>query len=179
MDTAVIHLNQRGINSIEAPKQVEVEAGKTVDLQLVNHGHPVHLTLSAINPQMFTHFVHENLFVDGELEFHIPIRGNTYAGFFDLEIITGYGTKRTKMRVIVKKPENGGGKEAVPPAPEPVAAPFAFKLPPQLHSVPFLMLAAALILYGLCWALPDASYLKDLAFFALLAGFVVAWFRKP
>lgn len=104
MDNVEIHLNRRGINSIETPPpQIEIEAGDILVLQFINHGAPLHITLQSPNSQMFTAFYHENTYVRETAELKIPIYEDAYAGFFDIEVITGYGARKANFRVFVKK----------------------------------------------------------------------------
>jgi hypothetical protein len=136
----------------------------------------VHVTLSANNAQPFTGFIHENLFIDDELEYKIPIKKDAVAGFFDMEIITGYGTKRAKFRIVVHQTsgERVDKKEetAVSTA---HAAPSSLKLPQ-----PSVLLAVAGIVMYLVWfAVPALVALNLLAFLALLAAFVIVWYRRP
>lgn len=171
-----VHLNQKTINSIDAPKQMDVEAGTDLEIRLVNHGHSVHVTLSAANAQLFTSFIHENLFIDDELDYKIPIKPDAVAGFFDMEIITGYGTKRAKFRIVVhQRSEVKVEKKEVTSAKAAPAAPTTLKLPqPSL-----LLVGAGLVMY-LAWfvAAPSFVVLNLLAFLALLAAFVMVWYRR-
>ena len=172
-----IKLNHRGINSIETPKQMTAVAGSDLEVRLVNQGHPIHLTLSVTNAGLYTGFQHENLYVEDELEYRIPIKKESIAGFFDLEIITGYGTQKARSRVIVEKaPEKVEKLQS--PAPTPAAAPgISFKVP----AVPLTLILAglAIILY-LLWAFmfQDIPVLNVIAFVALLASVPAAWYRQ-
>jgi hypothetical protein len=167
MAACEIHLNRKAINSIELPAQAQAEAGKSLVLSFNNHGHPLHVSLSAMNPSRFTSFTHENLFIQGQTEFEIPLFEDAEEGAFTLEVVTGYGRTRGEMKVLVKKP-----------LPEKVEAkveekPARFQVP--LRRVgPF---ALGLVLYG-CSFVPGLGILKDLAFFVLLASFVVPWLQK-
>lgn len=171
-----VHLNQKTINSIDAPKQMEVDAGTDLDIRLINHGHPVHVTLSATNAQPFTGFIHENLFIDDELEYKIPIKKDAIAGFFDMEIITGYGTKKTKLRILVRQASGEKVVRKEEPVSASPAAPSALKIPQP----PILLAVAGLVMY-LVWFVADPSnpVLNLLAFLALLAAFVIVWYRRP
>jgi hypothetical protein len=113
-ETGEVHLNRRGINSVEVPVQVEVDAGSTLVLRIVNHGSPLHISLSSPNSRMFTDFYHENLYMQDSLEYTIAIFEDAYAGFFDVDVITGYGINKGSFRVFVKK-----FIEKETPAPEP------------------------------------------------------------
>jgi hypothetical protein len=162
-----IHLNRRGINTIELPAQAMAEAGKSLVLSFNNHGHPLHVSLSAMNPARFTSFTHENLFIQGETEYAIPIFEDAEEGAFTLEVVTGYGRTRAGMKVMVRKP-----------APEPL--PEKVEEEPAGLKVPWLKVAPVvlgLILYGASF-LPGMALLKDLAFFVLLAGLLLPWLQK-
>jgi len=169
-----IHLNRRGINSIEVPKEVEVTVGSDLVLNLINHGSPLHITLASTNSSAFTGFFHENLYVNGTEEFHIPIKEDAPPGFFTIQVVTGYGTRRQEFRVVVRgRPE---------PAPEPRVTPAqAAELAPSrgLHySLSILILViAAVVLYGL-WVVYRADLLNAAAFVALLLGVILAWLRR-
>ncbi|MBA7480281.1 hypothetical protein ES707_15730 [subsurface metagenome] len=169
-----IHLNRRGINAIEVPDEVEAMPGSDLALRLVNHGSPLHITLASTNSSTFTSFFHENLYVNGIEEFHIPIRENAYPGVFNVEVIAGYGARRAEFRVVVR--------ERAAPEPEPVefsptaAAPaVSFR---WRSSIPVLALvAAALVLYGL-WLAYRVDLLNAAAFAALLLGVILTWLRQ-
>lgn len=169
-----IHLNLRGINSIEVPEGVEAMPGSDLPLHIVNHGSPVHITLASTDSSIFTDFFHENLYVDRDLVFLIPIRENAYHGAFNVEVISGYGAQRTEFRVVVREQ----------PAPEPlsiedtpvVSAPGL--LSRWRPHIPIVALgAAALVLYGL-WLIYLVDILNAAAFAALFLGVILAWLRQ-
>ncbi|HZD44068.1 MAG TPA: hypothetical protein VE134_08445 [Methanomicrobiales archaeon] len=172
-----IHVNQRGINSIEAPKQMEVEVGRDLEVRLVNHGHPIHLTLSALNPRAFTDFIHENLYIDDEIEYRVPIRQNAKAGSFDMEVIAGYGSKRTKFSVNVVP---AVVKEEKPPEPEPT--PPLFSLPQGIKEPAAVMAAVSIVAYALWFLAFQQSFegvlLNVFAFLMLLFSFAALWSRR-
>ena len=162
MSANEIHLNRKAINSIELPAQVQAEAGKTLVLSFNNHGHPLHVSLSAMNPARFTSFTHENLFIQGQTEFEIPIFEDAEEGAFTIEVVTGYGRTKGEMKVIVRTPlpEQVEKKE---------------EKEPERRKVPWLRIApiaAGLILYAASFQ-PGLGILKDLAFFVLLAGLLI------
>jgi len=169
-----IHLNRRGINSIEVPHEVEVTAGSDLVLNLINHGSPLHITLASTNSSTFTGFFHENLYVNGTEEFRIPIRENASPGVFTVQVVTGYGTRRQEFRVVVR------GRPV--PAPEPARTPAqAAELATSKslnYSLPVIILViAAAVLYGL-WVVYRADILNAAAFVALLLGVILAWLRQ-
>jgi len=170
-----IHLNRRGINSIEAPLEAQVPAGKSLDLALVNHGHPLHLAVSAVNAARFTPFMHQNLFVQGEGALSIPVKGDAPPGTFDLEVMTGYGMRKVVLHVtvttaVVQKPPE---EKASPPVPA--------RSPLALHRAAPVLLALGILLYAAWWILtppdPMGVLLNVLSFLVLLAAAILAWLR--
>mgnify|MGYP006267713689 CR=1 FL=1 len=167
MAACEIHLNRRTINSIELPAQAQVEAGKSLLLSFNNHGHPLHVSLSAKNSAGFTPFLHENLFVQGETEYEIPILPDAKDGAFSLEVVTGYGRTVCEMRVLVRKP-----------VPEKVEAKVEAK--PATIQIPWMRagpIALGLILYAASFQ-RGLEILRDLAFFVLLAALLLTWLQK-
>ncbi|UUX91311.1 DUF7524 family protein [Methanoplanus endosymbiosus] len=94
-------INKSGINSIEAPEEVDLENGENIVLNLVNNGTPLHLTVSAVNGRKFTPFLHENLFLENKVILKIPVMSDAPKGTFRIEIITGYGTVRYGIAINV------------------------------------------------------------------------------
>ena len=162
-----IHLNRKAINSIELPAQVQAEAGKTLVLSFNNHGHPLHVSLSAMNPARFTSFTHENLFIQGQIEYEIPIFEDAEEGAFSIEVVTGYGRTKCEMRVFVRKPLPQMVEKKEEKEPEGLKVPWPRVAP----------IAAGLILYGASLIL-RIEPLKDLAFFVLLAGLLIPWLQQ-
>ncbi len=162
-----IHLNRRTINAIEAPGQVQAEAGKPLVLTFNNHGHPLHVSLSAKNAAPFTPFTHENLFIQGQTDYEIPIYEDAGDGAFSVEVVTGYGRTSCEMRVFVRK------VAVVKAEPKPEEAPAKIQVP-WMTVGPIVI---GLVLYAASF-LPDLGVLKDLAFFVLLAGLLVPWLQK-
>ena len=162
-----IHLNRKAINSIELPAQAQVEAGTSLVLTFNNHGHPLHVSLSAMNPARFTSFTHENLFVQGEKEYEIPILADAEEGVFTLEVVTGYGRTKAEMKVFVRKPL----PEA--PAEKPVEKPAGIRIP-WAKAGPVVL---GILLYVVSF-LPGLGILKDLAFLVLLAALLLPWLQQ-
>jgi hypothetical protein len=162
-----IHLNRKAINSIELPAQVQAETGKPLVLSFNNHGHPLHVSLSAMNPARFTSFTHENLFVQGETGFEIPIFEDAEEGAFSLEVVTGYGRTKGEMKVIVRKPLPELVEKKEEKEPERFRVPWSRVSP----------VAAGLLLYAAS-LVSGIGTLKDLAFLALLAGLLVPWLQQ-
>lgn len=170
-ETCDIHLNRRGINSVEVPAQVEIDAGSTLILRIVNHGSPLHISLSSPNSRMFTDFYHENLYMQDSLEYAIAIFEDAYAGFFDVDVITGYGTNKGSFRVFVKK-----FIEKEIPAPEPDQPQERQKrsLFPWIPAGLLLIAAAAY----LAWLSNGEIIWNYLSFTALVIGVLGAWFFR-
>ncbi|NLA39063.1 MAG: hypothetical protein GX882_06735 [Methanomicrobiales archaeon] len=169
-----VHLNRRGINSIEAPREVEATIGDDLALHIINHGSPLHITLASANSSPFTDFFHENLYVVGDEEFHIPIREDAYPGVFSVEVISGYGARKVEFRVVVR--------ERTPLEPEPAvvapAAPARAVSPEWRSAGPVILSCAiALVFYGLWLAYRD-DILNAAAFAALFIGVILAWLRQ-
>ena len=97
-----VNINKSGINSIEAPEEVDIENGENIVLTLINNGMPLHLTVSAVNGRKFTPFLHENLFLENKVVLKIPVLSDAPKGTFKIEIITGYGTVRYGIAINVK-----------------------------------------------------------------------------
>ena len=169
MAACEIHLNRKAINSIELPAQVQAEAGKSLVLSFNNHGHPLHVSLSALNPARFTSFTHENLFIQGETGFEIPILGDAAEGTFSLEVVTGYGRTRGEMKVIVRKP--------LPPPPEekPAEKPAGLKVPWQKAGPIAFILGVVLYVASLASGI---GILKDLAVLVFIAGATLPWLQQ-
>jgi hypothetical protein len=168
-ETCEIHLNRRGINSVEVPPQIELAPGSTLQLRLINHGSPLHVTISSPNSRMFTDFYHENIYLRDTLEYSLRILENAYAGFFDVEVITGYGTNRGVFRVFVARVIE---KEITPPVPDhPPEPPRARSL---MWMVPLAAVLAAALGYG-AWIVSGDIIWNYLAFAALVVGVFTAW----
>jgi len=167
MGACEIHLNRKAINSIELPAQVQAEAGKPLVLSFNNHGHPLHVSLAAMNPARFTSFTHENLFVQGQTEYEIPIFDDAEEGAFSIEVVTGYGRTKCEMRVFVRKPLPAQIEKKEEKEPERLKVPWSRVVP----------IAAGLLLYAAS-LISGIEPLKDLAFFVLFAGLLLPWLQK-
>ncbi len=165
-----IHINRRGIHSIDVPTGVEVTAGSDLVLLLINHGSPLHVTLASANSGAFTDFFHENLYIADREEFRIPIRENAYPGSFDVGVITGYGMRRAQFAVAVAQ----APEEAPASAPLQTIAPL-LTLRERLPVPAMILGTVSLILYVL-WLLSGFNPLNYAAFVALLLGVVALWF---
>lgn len=167
-----IYVNRRGINSIEAPRQVEVVTGETLVLKFINLGHPTHVSISAINSQLYTPFIQENLYVSDVEEFEIPIKDGPYAGVFDMEVVTGYGTRKTTLKVFVTAKCEPTPQET--PAPE---TPAGWRITPNLQMG---LMGGGVALY-VAWLLVRLEGLQAvdtvnaIAFILVVAGIPLTW----
>jgi hypothetical protein len=119
---------------------------------------------------MYTDFFHENMYVVDETVLSIHLRTDCHEGFFDLEIITGYGGTKTTIRVdviqgvaILKK----AAKEEPP-------------LQPVAHGRPHLlmiMMGIALVLYSAS-LYTNIEFLNTAAFIILIVGALYTWYRQ-
>jgi hypothetical protein len=169
-----IRLNRRGINSIEMPESADVEVGESLVLKMINHGAPLHLTVSAINAKRYTHFIHENLYVDDNLVLRIPVLSVAPTGSFSIEIITGYGTVKEELTINVHDQEielPPGGLEEIPDNEEDKGS-----------------ISASKVLIILCAVLAWISYATGFIYpgmipvivpmLLLTAGVVIGWFSR-
>ncbi len=166
-----IHLNNAGINSVETPEApLQVQAGTSLRLKLINHGAPIHLTLSSTNASPFSEFSHQNLYVREQVIHEIPIREDAIPGTFEVTVITGYGTVRSSFRVmVVREPERPAEPSTQRPR-YPTLAPEERSLPP----VVLLFAGAGLVLY-LVWWVTRLDVVNFAAFLLLMAGIIVGW----
>lgn len=166
-----IYLNRSGINSIEAPQEnVRMEIGETLQVKFLNRGAPIHITITMSNAGMFTDFFHENMYVVDEKTLVIPLRKDAPPGFFDIEIIAGYGVMKASFRVEVGvKPSRGElAHEAEVP------------LQPVAHGRPHILmiiLGIALVLYS-GWYYSGIAVLNLVAFISLIVGALYVWYRQ-
>ena len=103
-----IHLNRSGINTIEVPHRMRMwSAGAPLD-PVQNRGAPIHITATTSNAGMFTDFFHENMYVIDDVVLGIPLRKECAPGFFDIDIIAGYGAMKAALKVeVIVKPTRG------------------------------------------------------------------------
>jgi hypothetical protein len=165
-----IHLNRGGINSIDLPHEIiTAEIGSTLTLNFLNRGAPIHITISSSNASMYTDFFHENMYVVDETVLAIPIKKDSHEGFFDLEIIAGYGIVKTAMRVKIVP-----AQRLRPTVQE------EFPLQPVAHGRPHLlmiMMGIALILYS-AWLSTKIEFLNIASFLFLIVGALYTWYRQ-
>jgi len=166
-----IYLNRSGINSIEAPRvPVRIRAGGQLRLRFLNRGAPVHITVSSSNIGTFSPFFHENLYVVDESLLTIQIRTDSHPGFFDIDVISGYGVMKNSFKVEVYAAEISGRTKVVKEVP----------LQPVAHGRPHPLMAAmgiALILYS-AWLYLKIDLLNTASFLILIIGAVYTWYRQ-
>jgi len=166
-----IYLNRSGINTIEVPPDnVHVECGRMLRVRFVNRGAPVHITASSSNAGMFSDFFHENMYVIDEVTLGIQTRKDCSPGFFDIDILAGYGASKATLRIEVNvRPTRGGEEQKKEPPVQPVA-----------HGRPHLLmitLGIGLVLYS-TWYYMKIEALNVLAFIVLIVGALFVWYRQ-
>lgn len=113
MPIVEVHLNRLGINSLEiSTDSVEVSAGTSLHIRIVNYGAPTHATLRT-EGSAYTNFTYENLYVEAESEIKVDILPSANPGSFEMQVISGYGMRRTGFTVNVILPELEEKKEPV------------------------------------------------------------------
>jgi hypothetical protein len=165
-----VYLNRSGINSIDLPREkITGEPGTSLKIRFLNRGAPIHITITSANAGMFSDFFHENMYIVDESVLTIPIRKDSQDGFFDLEIISGYGVMKAQMRVNV-----------IPASARHPAIPEEFPLQPVPHGRPHLlmiMMGIALLLYS-TWLYTRIEILNICAFIILITGALYSWYRQ-
>jgi len=165
------YLNRLGINFIEVPKEnIWAEIGGNLRLIFKNRGAPTHITISSPNSGMYTDFFHENMYVVDETTLTITLREDCQEGFFNLEIITGYGGIKTTLRVDVLK---GLALQKKTIEEEPPLQPVAHGRPHPL----MIMMGIALILYSAS-LYTKIEFLNTAAFIILIVGALYTWYRQ-
>lgn len=170
-DVTEIHLNRQGLNSVELPKgNARVICGETLKIRFVNRGAAVHLNVTTSNAGMFTDFYHQNMYVIDDVVLGIPLRKDCPPGFFDIEIVAGYGGSRATLRVeVIVRPSRGEEIIAKEPPVQPVS-----------HGRPHLLMVAlgiGLILYS-AWYYTKTEFLNIAAFIVLIVGALYVWYRQ-
>lgn len=166
------YLNCLGINVIEGPREnIWGEIGSTLRLIFKNRGAPTHITISSPNSGMYTDFFHENMYIVDEAVLSIPLRNEGREGFFDLEIITGYGGVKTSLHVDVIQ---GVSYQKTAVREEPPLQPVAHGRPHPL----MIMMGIALILFSASLYTKIES-LNTASFIVLIVGALYTWYRQP
>ncbi|MFA4825928.1 MAG: hypothetical protein WC593_12320 [Methanoregula sp.] len=165
-----IYLNRSGINSIDLPRgKIQALTGNNLRIKFVNRGAPIHITATSANASMYTDFFHENMYVVDESVLTIPLFPDIQEGFFNLEIIAGYGVMKTTARVdVVHPPQNA----PVIPEESPIQ-PVARGRPHLL----MVMMGIALILYT-AWLYTTIELLNIASFIILIVGALYTWYRQ-
>jgi hypothetical protein len=165
-----IYLNRSGINSIDLPRgKIQAVTGNNLKVKFVNRGAPVHITIASSNASMFTDFFHENLYVVDESELIIPVYKDIQEGFFNLEIIAGYGVMKITAKVDVIHPPQ---KKPIILEESPIQ-PVARGRPHLL----MVMMGIALILYT-AWLYTSIELLNISAFIMLIVGALYTWYLQ-
>jgi hypothetical protein len=118
---------------------------------------------------MFTDFFHENLYVVDESDLTIHVFPDIHEGFFDLEIIAGYGVMKTIARVDVFHPPQ---RKPIILEESPVQ-PVARGRPHFL----MVMMGIALLLYT-AWLYTAIELLNIASFIMLIVGALYIWYRQ-
>jgi hypothetical protein len=167
-----VHLNRSGINSIDIPREKALaESGSLLHIRFVNHGAPIHITVTSSNAGEFSDFFHENLYVVEQSTLAMPIRKDCEPGTFDLEIIAGYGVMKSQVHVSVLTP---------PPATTRPTICEEYPLRPVARGRPnplMIMMGIALLLYC-AWFYTDMEFLNIAAFITLIVGALYTWYRQ-
>ena len=169
--TTEIHLNRLGINTIEIPKEnSQVECGGVLKILFKNRGAPIHITATTSNAGMFTDFFHENMYVIDEVMLGIPLLKECQPGFFDIDIIAGYGAMKAALRAEV----------FVKPSREERVLEKEIAVQPEARGRPhLLMIAMALGLVLYCtWYYTQIEILNLGAFIVLIVGALYIWYRQ-
>ncbi len=165
-----IFLNRSGINSIDLPdSDIVVEVGSSLALHFMNRGAPIHITASSANASMYTDFFHENLYVVDESVLSIPIKKESREGFFDLDIIAGYGAVKTGLRIHIIPIQ----QRIRPTVQE------EYPLQPVARGRPHLLMITmgiSLLLYS-SWLYLRIEFLNIASFLLLIVGALYTWYR--
>jgi len=165
-----ILLNRSGINTIDLPREnAQVVCGGLLKIRFRNRGAPIHITATTSNAGMFTDFFHENMYVIDEVVLGVPLRKECSPGFFDIDIIAGYGAMKATLRVEV----------VVPPSREELQEKVA-PVQPVPHGRPHLLMVAMAISLALycTWYYTRIEFFNLAAFIALIVGALFVWYRQ-
>lgn len=177
-----IQLNRLGINSLEiSADSVEVSAGTTLHVRITNYGAPTHATLKT-EGAAYTPFTYENLYVDSESEIRVPVLSSAAEGSFEMQVICGYGMRRTAFTVNVIKDAGKEGEEetAGPEKTEPVVVPVetSKKITPGIIAVNLIAPVIGLVLLILWICLPNSVntiLMAVILYVIMLIGIVITW----
>ncbi len=176
-------LNRVGINSLElSTDSVEVSVGTSLHVKIINYGAPTHATLKT-EGAAYTNFTYENLYVEAESEIKIDILASANPGSFDMQVISGYGMRRSAFTINVIIPEPEEEKEA--PKPEPVKKQKQKKTiqAPSINRTLIILINLVAPIVGfivlLFWILaPSAvnnTVMAVILYIIMLAGIIITW----
>ena len=180
-----IQLNRLGINSLEiSAEAVEVSTGTTLHVKITNYGAPTHATLKTSGAE-YTPFTYDNLYVDSESEIRVPILAGAPAGSFEMQVICGYGMRRSAFTVTVFRNEapGAGDDEAAGEGkqkPEKIVVPVetAKKITPGIVAVNLIAPVLGLVLLILWICLPysvDTVVMAVILYVIMLIGIIITW----
>jgi hypothetical protein len=109
------------------------------------------------------------MYIVDEAVLSIPIRKDSGEGFFDLEIIAGYGAVKAALPVSVVSLQRMRPKVQE-----------EYPMQPVAHGRPHLLMIAmgiGLILYC-AWLYMDIAFLNIAAFIVLIVGALYTWYRQ-
>ncbi len=180
MPIVEVQLNRLGINSLEvSTDSVEVSASTALHIRIVNFGAPTHATLRT-EGSAYTNFTYENLYVEAESEIKVDILPSANPGSFEMQVISGYGMRRSGFTVNVILPELEEKKEPV------TAEPVQQKNKPAPltkigWSVILINLIApilgfiVLIFWILAPAAVNTTVMAVILYIIMLAGIIITW----
>lgn len=180
MPIVEVQLNRLGINSLEvSTDSVEVSAGTSLHIRIVNFGAPTHATLRT-EGSAYTNFTYENLYVEAESEIKVDILPSANPGSFEMQVISGYGMRRSGFTVNVILPELEEKKEPV--AAEPVQQKSK---PAPLTKIGWSVILINLIapilgfIVLIFWILAPAAVnttaMAVILYIIMLAGIIITW----
>ncbi|MDO5844741.1 MAG: hypothetical protein Q4Q53_06330 [Methanocorpusculum sp.] len=184
-----IQLNRLGINSLElSAESVEVSPGTNLHIRVVNYGAPTHATLRTEGAS-YTPFTYENLYVESESEIRVPILETANPGSFDMQVISGYGMRRTGFTINVIHAETKKSEDAVEDSSESEKAPDKSAKKPRAEksfcrvnpSLIIINLIAPVLglLVLLLWILVPTGVnnivMAVILYAIMLAGIIITW----
>lgn len=180
MPIVEVQLNRLGINSLEVlADSVEVSAGTSLHVRVVNFGAPTHATLRT-EGSAYTSFTYENLYVEAESEIKIDILPSANPGSFEIQVISGYGMRRSGFTVNVILPELEEKTEPV--CTEPVQKPTRrAPLTKMGWSVLLINLIAPILgfIVLIFWiqapAAVNTTVMAVILYIIMLAGIIITW----
>ncbi|MEA5037063.1 hypothetical protein SDC9_18498 [bioreactor metagenome] len=180
MPIVEVQLNRLGINSLEvSADSVEVSVGTPLHIRIVNFGAPTHATLRT-EGSAYTNFTYENLYVEAESEIKLDILPTANPGSFEVQVISGYGMRRSGFTVNVILPELEEKTEPV--CTEPVQKPARRDpLSKMGWSVTLINLIAPILgfIVLIFWiqapAAVNTTVMAVILYIIMLAGIIITW----